>query len=103
MTKRKPKRKSLHVRSTDANTGRSTMAETLPIQLEGQQAVTVSKRGSRPSRQETRDKKALQAILDRYLRRELATWAKRFPDEFYRQISDRLVKALDKAGLHGTR
>jgi len=28
----------------------------------------------------------LQAILDRYLRRELASWAKRFPDEFYYHI-----------------
>jgi hypothetical protein len=33
-----------------------------------------------------RDRKALQAILDRYLLKELAAWAKRFPDEFYRQI-----------------
>ena len=29
---------------------------------------------------------ALQEILDRYLLRELAAWAKRFPDQFYRQI-----------------
>lgn len=36
--------------------------------------------------QEVRDKRALQAILDKYLRKELAAWAKRFPDEFYRQI-----------------
>lgn len=36
--------------------------------------------------QETRDRIALQAILDRFLRRELAAWAKRFPDEFYQQI-----------------
>lgn len=36
--------------------------------------------------QEVRDKHALQAILDKYLQRELAAWAKRFPDEFYRQI-----------------
>jgi hypothetical protein len=36
--------------------------------------------------QEVRDRRALQAILDRYLQRELAAWAKRFPDEFYRQI-----------------
>ena len=33
-----------------------------------------------------RDKQALQAILDKYLLKELAAWAKRFPDEFYRQI-----------------
>jgi len=33
--------------------------------------------------QEFRDKKALQALLDKYLRKELAAWAKKFPDEFY--------------------
>ena len=36
--------------------------------------------------QEVRDRLALQEILDRYLLRELAAWAKRFPDQFYRQI-----------------
>ena len=36
--------------------------------------------------QEVRDRLALQAILDRYLRKELAAWAKRFPDEFYQHI-----------------
>lgn len=36
--------------------------------------------------QEVRDKAALQAILDKYLAKELAAWAKRFPDEFYQQI-----------------
>jgi len=36
--------------------------------------------------EEVRDKLALQAILDAYLRKELAAWAKRFPDDFYRQI-----------------
>lgn len=36
--------------------------------------------------QEVRDRQALQAILDRFLRIELAAWAKRFPDEFYRHI-----------------
>lgn len=36
--------------------------------------------------QEVRDKKALQAILDRYLRHEFAAWAKRFPDEFYKEM-----------------
>jgi hypothetical protein len=30
--------------------------------------------------QEIRDRQALQAILDRYLRSEFAAWAKRFPD-----------------------
>jgi hypothetical protein len=36
--------------------------------------------------QEFRARDALQQILDRYLRAEHAAWAKRFPDEFYRQI-----------------
>lgn len=36
--------------------------------------------------QEVRDRRALQAILDRYLRKELAAWAKRFPDEFYKEM-----------------
>jgi hypothetical protein len=36
--------------------------------------------------QEVRDRKALQAILDAYLRKEYAAWAKRFPDAFYREI-----------------
>lgn len=36
--------------------------------------------------QEVRDRLALQAILDAYLSRELAAWAKRFPDEFYKEI-----------------
>lgn len=36
--------------------------------------------------QELRDRKALQALLDTYLRKEHAVWAKRFPDEFYREM-----------------
>jgi hypothetical protein len=36
--------------------------------------------------QEVRDRNALQALLDKYLRQEHAVWAKRFPDEFYRQM-----------------
>lgn len=36
--------------------------------------------------QEVRDRDALQRILDRFLQREFATWAKRFPDEFYKEI-----------------
>ena len=36
--------------------------------------------------QTIRDREALQAILDAYLRKELAAWAKRFPDEFYEQM-----------------
>jgi hypothetical protein len=37
--------------------------------------------------QEVRDRHALQAILDKFLRKELAAWAKRFPDEFYFHIA----------------
>lgn len=33
--------------------------------------------------QEIRDRLALQKILDKYLLKEYAAWAKRFPDEFY--------------------
>jgi hypothetical protein len=36
--------------------------------------------------QELRDKVALQAILDQFLRKEFAAWAKCFPDEFYQHI-----------------
>jgi len=36
--------------------------------------------------QEVRDRLALQAILDKFLRKEFAAWAKRFPDQFYEQI-----------------
>ena len=37
--------------------------------------------------QEDRDREALQAILDKYLRDQvLAKWAKTFPDEFYEQL-----------------
>lgn len=36
--------------------------------------------------QDVRDRQALQAILDLFLTKEFAAWAKRFPDEFYQQI-----------------
>lgn len=36
--------------------------------------------------QAIRDRDALRQILDRFLRKELAAWAKRFPDEFYEQM-----------------
>lgn len=36
--------------------------------------------------QDVRDRLALNAILDKYLRKEFAAWSKRFPDEFYEQI-----------------
>ena len=36
--------------------------------------------------QEVRDRKALQAILDAFLRKELAAWASCFPNEFYKEM-----------------
>lgn len=36
--------------------------------------------------QEVRDRLALREILDKYLRKEFAAWAKRFPDEFYMEM-----------------
>lgn len=36
--------------------------------------------------QQDRGKEALQEIVSRYIRKELAAWVKRFPDEFYEQI-----------------
>ena len=36
--------------------------------------------------QEVRDRLALQAILDAYLSKELAAWARRFPTEYYQEI-----------------
>lgn len=36
--------------------------------------------------QKDRDRDALQALLDKYLNKELAAWAKRFPDEFYQEM-----------------
>lgn len=36
--------------------------------------------------QEVRDRLALQEILDTFLNKEFAAWAKRFPDEFYQQM-----------------
>ena len=38
------------------------------------------------SYQEIRDRQALNRILDKYLLAEQAKWAKRFPDEFYKEI-----------------
>lgn len=36
--------------------------------------------------QEVRDRMALQAILEKYIRDEWAQWTKRFPDEFYKEL-----------------
>lgn len=37
--------------------------------------------------QEVRDRLALQEILDKFLKKEMAAWAKCFPEEFYKQFS----------------
>jgi hypothetical protein len=36
--------------------------------------------------QDYRNKRALQDILDKYLEKKYSKWAKRFPDEFYREL-----------------
>src|SRR5262245_38303824 len=36
--------------------------------------------------QDVRDRQALQAILDKFLEKEFAAWAKRFGDEFYKEM-----------------
>jgi len=36
--------------------------------------------------QEIRDKRALEALLDRYLLKEFSAWARRFPVEFYQEL-----------------
>lgn len=36
--------------------------------------------------QEIRNKEALQALLDAFLQKEFAAWAKRFPDDFYKEM-----------------
>jgi P63C domain len=36
--------------------------------------------------QEVRNKEALQALLDAFLQKEFAAWAKRFPDDFYKEL-----------------
>jgi P63C domain len=36
--------------------------------------------------QEVRNKEALQALLDAFLQKEFAAWAKRFPDDFYKEM-----------------
>jgi hypothetical protein len=36
--------------------------------------------------QEVRDRLALQKILEKYIAKELQPWAKRFPDDFYKEM-----------------
>lgn len=49
--------------------------------------------------QEVRNKEALQALLDAFLQKEFAAWAKRFPDEFYREIFRLRGLAWDKLSV----
>jgi hypothetical protein len=57
--------------------------------------------------QRARERDALQKLLDQYLRKEYAAWAKRFPDEFYIQMF-RLKKwpwkgmAINRPSIVGT-
>jgi hypothetical protein len=47
--------------------------------------------------QEVRDRDALREILDKYLRPEDSAWAKRFPDEFYKELFR--LKSWDWKGM----
>lgn len=51
--------------------------------------------------QDVRDRKTLNAILDKYLRPAEARWAKRFPDDFYKQIFR--LKGWEWAGMNVNR
>jgi len=51
--------------------------------------------------QEVRERLALQAILDKFLEKEFAAWAKRFPDEFYREMFR--LRGWDWKSLKGRR
>lgn len=63
------------------------IAETCKILSRGLQVVGITALiDEATGYQEVRDRLALQAILDAYLTRELAAWAKRFPDEFYKEM-----------------
>jgi hypothetical protein len=51
--------------------------------------------------QEVRDKDALKALLDKYLLKEYAAWAKRFPDDFYKDMFR--LKGWQWQGMHVNR
>lgn len=51
--------------------------------------------------QEARERDALQEILNAFLRKELAAWAKRFPDEFYQHIYR--LRGWDRTGKGSSR
>lgn len=69
----------------------------LPSQLDKAQSAEIMMRGlahigivalvdEATGYEQVRDKMALQAILDKFLKKEFAAWAKRFPDEFYKEM-----------------
>lgn len=71
----------------DLSTPQKTTAEGARILLRGLANVgIVGLVDEATGYQEVRDRMALQAILDAYLGKELAAWAKRFPDEFYKEM-----------------
>lgn len=71
----------------DLSTAQKTTADSARILLRGLAHVgIVGLVDEATGYQDVRDKMALQAILDAFLRKELAAWAKRFPDEFYEHI-----------------
>lgn len=47
--------------------------------------------------QEVRARKALEALLDKYLMQEFSAWTKRFPDEFYKELFK--LKGWDWKGM----
>lgn len=49
--------------------------------------------------QDVRNKEALRQILDKYLLKDYAKWAKRFPDEFYQQMFKLKNWPLDLKGM----
>jgi hypothetical protein len=51
--------------------------------------------------QDIREKSALQEILDKYLKKDYAKWAKRFPDKFYKEIFR--LKRWDWKGMQENR
>ena len=67
--------------------GASPMVDTADLLLRGFARVgIIALIDEATGYQSVRDKEALQEILNLYVGRELAKWAKRFPDEFYEQM-----------------
>lgn len=63
---------------------RCDIAEAIIVSLAGVGIVALIDEAA--GYQTARPRDALQALLDRYLLKELAAWAKRFPDEFYMEL-----------------